>query len=595
MMKKMVFGVFLGLLLVSIGQNNAKMIVGNVDGDAQKFAFKTEMTLTKVQLADTDLGPAAAYEKNKEFVSDIIKPAKSFTSLGFEWNEFSLPDQSYVGIFVRVRQQNVWTDWYTAPRDGDHKDEGEENNQELGAQSSFLPVNVSDAYQYKILLTGDGAIAPIISNFSITTINAKEGTGVVVGKSRISAEITQDMISSQRVNIISRAGWGADESLRVYKGSEEVAPVQKLDPGYADKFSDELQIVKKVTTNEKGEKLSWPLEYTERVSKFIVHHTASTANLSNPRQAIRDIYYWHAMGRGWGDIGYNYVVDPQGNIYEGRYGGEKVIGAHAGKSNAGAIGISVMGNYETGEVSDASLTSLARLISEKSTINGIDPTGKSMFRGQMTNNVIGHRDVMSTSCPGKNLYDKLPLVAQLARASVSTTVEEPAFKKQKEKGYDFSDGSGILYVSLDPDQQKDLTITIKNTGTLTWTEQTSLVVNDYDSLKDSVQVLPPNGRITFPMTNPQFVFPGSYATFRVTLSGGFKSSLKTLKLVPIINGKTKLYKYIGISVQTTPAIFSYDVVASSPLPKAMKAGERSDAWIDLKNTGNVNWQSEGNV
>lgn len=554
----------------------------------QTQVFPVKWSLEKRELAS--LSPAAAYNSSSEHVSDIIRPKIAFSSVGLTWNEF-VPKGTNIGFEIHFLQDGVWSEWYAVPRDGDHKDEEGEQNQEAGAESAFLPVNMSEAYQYRVVLTGDGVTTPLISNINITAIHAREGQQT---RDHLSAEITQDMIPHDRIKIISRSEWGADESLRIYRGTEAVPPTVKLDAGYMDKFSDELQIVKKVTTNDKGDLLSWPLEYTEKVTKVIVHHTASTANLNNPKQAIRDIYQWHAIGRAWGDIGYNYVVDTQGNIYEGRYGGERVIGAHAGKSNAGSIGISVMGNYETGDVSDASLVALARLISEKTKIHGIDPTGKSMFRGQVTNNILGHRDVMSTTCPGKNLYDKLPFVAQLAKTELSTTVEETSFKKQKEAGFDFDDQSGIYYLSLDPEKEKNLTVNIRNTGTQTWNASTSLVVNDFDSLKDYIQVLPPSGRLTFPMESPRSINPGESATFSVKMAGGFKSSLKNVRIVPIINGKTKLNKYISISVQSTPAIFSYELVASSLPPKAMKVGERFTAWIDLKNTGNVNWQNFGN-
>lgn len=577
---------------LQIYTRNMSYVSGNIS--AQTQAFPSEWQLEKNLLASSlTLGShtsGTTYETSHEFLSEVTRPEISFTSVGIIWNEFA-PKGTSIDFEIRFDQDGRWSEWHKVPYDGDHKDVHGEYDQETGLQSAFLPINMSRAYQYRVTLMGDGSVTPIISNIRVTAINAKAGAE---SKSHISAEITQDMISHDRIKIIPRSEWGADESLRVYRGSETVPPTVKLDAGYMDKFSDELQVVKKITTNEKGELLTWPLEYPEKVTKIIVHHTASTANLDNPKQAIRDIAYWHTKGRGWGDIGYNYVIDPVGNIYEGRYGGEKVVGAHAGKSNTGAIGISVMGNYETGDVSDASLVALARLTSEKTKIHTIDPLGKSIFRGEMSNNILGHRDVMSTTCPGKNLYDKLLLVAQLAKTKLSTTVEEPNFSKQRDAGLDFEDESGILYLSLDPEVEKVIKVTIRNTGTVPWDAATSLVINDFDTLKDFIQVMPPPSRITFPMDTLQSVSPGQSATFTVKLAGGFKSALKTLKIVPLINGKTKLRKYIGLSVQSTPAIFAYEFVASSLPPSAMKVGEKFSAWIDLKNTGNVNWQNSGN-
>ncbi len=531
------------------------------------------------------------YDSYKESISDVVRPKIAFSGVGLTWNEY-IPEKTRGTIYIRLLQDGVWSDWIEAPRDIDHKNDDEKDLGPDGLQDAFLPVNRSDAYQYKVVLQGNGKDTPTMKNIRVTVINA-EDSPEVVAQSHLAAQITQDMIAPDRVQVISRGQWGADESLRVYHGDLPEAPVQKLDPDYQDKFSDELQIVRKITVNEKGELLSWPQEYPAKISKIIVHHTASTANLDNPKKAIRDIYSWHTKGRGWGDIGYNYIIDPYGNIYEGRAGGEMVVGAHAGKANTGSIGISVMGNYETGDVSEKSLVALTRLISEKTKIHGIDPTGRSAFRGQTTANVLGHRDVMSTSCPGKNLYDKLPLVAQLAKSSIKTTVEDTGFKKQKEKGYDFDDISGLLYVDLNPEQVKNVTITLKNTGTAAWDENTSVVVNDVSAIKEFMQVQTPPGRITFPMSGAHVVYPGNTATFTVTLIGGFKSSMRTISIVPIINGKVKLNKRMELSVQTTPAQFTYDVVSISSVPAVMKSGEKFIVTADLRNTGNVSWQNKG--
>lgn len=550
------------------------------------------ITIAKKLQAAIDPG-SGIYETKNEIISDIITPPIAFSALGFTWNEY-LPERTTASILVRYKQNGEWSSWSFIQRDIDHKEEEEEELHSDGVQSAFLPINPATAYQYKVLLLGAGTETPIVKNLKITLVNAKDAPGAVVKKTAVVAEITQNMIPSQRVNIISRSQWSADENLRVYRGDLPEPPVYKIDSEYQDKYSDELQITKKITTNEKGEMLSWPQEYPAKITKIIVHHTASTANLSDPKKALRDIYYWHTKGRGWGDVGYNYIIDPSGNIYEGRAGGEMVIGAHAGKANTGSIGISVMGNFETGVVSDASMIALTRLISEKTKIHGIDPVGKSVFRGQIMPNVIGHRDVMSTSCPGKNLYDKLPLIAQLARSSVVTTIEESTFRKQKLRGYNFEDVSGLLFVDLDPEQTKNLAITIRNTGTVTWGSETSVVVNDFESIKDFIQVQTPPGRLTFPMQSPRSIAPGDTATFQVAIAGGFRSSLKTLKIVPMINGKTKLMKRIEISVQTTPAQFTYDVVSTSQAPGVIKAGTPFTYVVDLKNTGNINWQNKGN-
>ena len=87
----------------------------------------------------------------------------------------------------------------------------------------------------------------------------------------------------------------------------------------------------------------WPSEY-QTVEHVIVHHTV-TPTFQDPLVAVRAIYYYHAVERGWGDIGYNYLVDHMGNVYEGRYGGENVVGGHAYQYAHGSSGIGLLGDF----------------------------------------------------------------------------------------------------------------------------------------------------------------------------------------------------------------------------------------------------------
>jgi hypothetical protein len=261
-------------------------------------------------------------------------------------------------------------------------------------------------------------VSPIIENIRFTYINARE-TIQPVSEMQVAAVTTKKTpskrTSSSPIKVMSRSEWGADESLRLYTGDSLEPELVKLDPDYYDKFKDELQIEKKITTDANGKLLTWPLEYAKNISKIVIHHTATVKNLDDPKKALRDIYYWHTISKGWGDIGYNYIIDQQGNIYEGRYGGEKVVGAHAGKANVGSIGIAMLGNYQENEVPEPVITSLVQLIKNKTSMYGIDPEGKSNFRGEDMPNIIGHRDVMSTACPGEKLYAYLPTIRSLVK------------------------------------------------------------------------------------------------------------------------------------------------------------------------------------
>ncbi|MGW2826871.1 peptidoglycan recognition protein family protein [Streptomyces sp. NPDC001443] len=184
-----------------------------------------------------------------------------------------------------------------------------------------------------------------------------------------------------RPRIVTRLGWGASETLR-----------------------------------EKG------FVYTSKVKAAFVHHTASgnTYTCSQVPSLIRGIYRYHVKSMGWRDIGYNFLVDKCGNIYEGRAGGvaKPVRGAHTLGFNTDSMGIAVLGTYGTTKPAAAAVTAVARLTAWKLGLFGANPRGKTYLTSGGGNlyrkgkkvrlNVIsGHRDGFATECPGRQLYGKL--------------------------------------------------------------------------------------------------------------------------------------------------------------------------------------------
>ncbi len=225
---------------------------------------------------------------------------------------------------------------------------------------------------------------------------------------------------SQRPKFISRRQWRADESLRVWK------PSRGLSRGIRSQVPEAKNIVKKLRPtiikrkNNKGKNLTWPLEKNKVLKKFVVHHTAeTTSKTTHPMELMRAIYYYHTITRGWGDIGYNYVIDRQGNIYEGRAGGAEIVGAHAAYYNVGTIGISLMGNFQIEKPTPQQVKILTLLLADHSNRYNI-PLGRSTYwLGKHTPNISGHRDVAKkghgTSCPGNNLHKLLPQIRKKAK------------------------------------------------------------------------------------------------------------------------------------------------------------------------------------
>ncbi|WP_236242515.1 peptidoglycan recognition protein [Streptomyces sp. CC228A] len=173
--------------------------------------------------------------------------------------------------------------------------------------------------------------------------------------------------------------------------------------------------------------------YAPAVKAAVIHHT-STPNgydcASVPR-LLRGLYAGHAFGRHWDDIGYNFLVDACGTIYEGRAGGvdRPVVGAHTKGFNEGTVGIAAIGTFTEGAtVPEPMLDAIARLVAWKLDPWGPDPRGtvalvstndESRYpRGTTARLPVvgGHTDGYQTRCPGAALYARLPdISARVAR------------------------------------------------------------------------------------------------------------------------------------------------------------------------------------
>lgn len=201
--------------------------------------------------------------------------------------------------------------------------------------------------------------------------------------------------------ITSRAGWGADES------------ISPEEPGYLP---------------------------DGKIKAVVVHHTAESNDYTCAQApaVVRGIYAYHVKQLKWKDIGYNFLVDKCGTVYEGRKGGVDlpVMGAHAYGFNSETTGISVLGTYTDTAPSTAAMTSVAKIAAWKLGQYGVDPTGtatltagadgtnyfrKSWVQGaQLSLPVIhGHRDGYNTQCPGDALYNQLATIRSWAGGPVA--------------------------------------------------------------------------------------------------------------------------------------------------------------------------------
>ena len=140
---------------------------------------------------------------------------------------------------------------------------------------------------------------------------------------------------------------------------------------------------------------------------------------------MRGIELYHVQGNGWNDIGYNFLVDKYGQVFEGRYGGidRAVVGAHAQGFNTGSVGVAVLGAYGTAKISDAARRALVDLLAWRLDLAHVDPLstltwlsgGNPRFPAKVPvflRAISGHRDTGFTECPGNAFYAQLPEIAR---------------------------------------------------------------------------------------------------------------------------------------------------------------------------------------
>ena len=212
--------------------------------------------------------------------------------------------------------------------------------------------------------------------------------------------------------IIARSAWGADETIR------------RAPPRYADS-----------------------------VRFALVHHTAGTNSYTRSQSAaiVRGIEIYHVKGNGWNDIGYNFLVDKYGQVFEGRYGGvdKNVIGAHAEGFNTGSFGVALLGTYTSAPPPAVAQTALENLLAWRLDVAHVDALstvtvasgGNPKYPAGVPvalRAVSGHRDTGPTTCPGNALYARLGAVASEASAIGLPKLYAPSVRGRLGRPVEFS-------------------------------------------------------------------------------------------------------------------------------------------------------------
>ncbi len=356
-------------------------------------------------------------------------------TIPFAANSIAIQAGFFDELRVRFKEDGMWSDWNSYKGESDVPD-GEKDAR------PYVQLFFHQAQALQIQTRGGN------DYISVTALSVPKSTEGSLGRVHMAAD--QMLQAPHIASAVSRSSW--------------------LDPGI------ELPASKQDTL--------WGKDYAQ-VKKFIVHHTATVIRDANNdgaitsddyKEAVRAIYVYHTYSRGWGDIGYNYIIDPDGSIWEGRAGGDGVVAGHARRSaactkfgvpnigfNDGTIGIAFLGTYDEGGISIAAYDALVRLIAQKSWEFNIDPADTGFFKDRIYPNILAHRDVDCTDCPGTTVYAGLPDIIRAAK----NTYDSLVVSTPRRIAAEFVD-SEPARIEMKPGESKDIVVRFRNTGTVAW-------------------------------------------------------------------------------------------------------------------------------
>src|SRR3954470_3693539 len=232
--------------------------------------------------------------------------------------------------------------------------------------------------------------------------------------------------------------------------------------------------------------------YASAVRFAVVHHTAGTNSYSasDSPAIVRGIERYHVLANGWNDIGYNFLVDKYGQVFEGRGGGitRNVVGAHAQGFNTGSTGVAVLGDYESGRISAAARAALVELLTWRLDLAHVDPLstvvytsgGNAKFRaGKLVTlrAISGHRDTGPSECPGRRAYALIPAIAKRVAATGLPKLYSPTVAGALGGPVRFQArlSSSLQWTITVVDQLKRVVASGKGTGSLVdWTWSSTL-------------------------------------------------------------------------------------------------------------------------
>ncbi|MFE5796561.1 peptidoglycan recognition protein [Streptomyces sp. NPDC056503] len=355
------------------------------------------------------------------------RDVRPFSLVGVVWDDPAAALHGTVQVRTRAAADGVWSPWQDVET---HNDEhGADPGSAEGAggtlRGSTAPLWVGDADGVEIRVRaeeGAGGTVPLPAGLRLELVDPGEAPAAPPPRTRTAAP-------PAALTAAEAAASGANSRLAPYGTTVIPAADPALAPEAAEPAAPKQPYIgprPKIITRkgwgadesirEKG------FVYTSTIKAAFVHHSATGNNYqcSEVPSVLRGIYRYHVKSSGWRDFGYNFAVDKCGNIYEGRAGGvaKPVLGAHTLGFNTNSMGVAVLGTFTSTTPPAAVVTAVARLTAWKLGLHGIDPKGTQTLvsgggnlytkgRKVTFHTIAGHRDGFATECPGGRLYNKL--------------------------------------------------------------------------------------------------------------------------------------------------------------------------------------------
>ncbi|MFC4055939.1 peptidoglycan recognition protein [Actinomadura syzygii] len=350
-------------------------------------------------LADLPDSGSTAKPAGRKVVGLPAARTEPFSLVGVTWDKPRDELRGTVRLRTRDARTGAWSGWRSVePASADAPDRGGRGG------TSGLWVGPSNGVEVRV--TGQGRTLP--DGLRVDLVDPETGR-TVAPKPRAAAPGTgmklvaattplAGPVTAPKPTIVPRSGWGADESI-----------------------------------------VRNPPTYDTSVQAAFVHHTDTGNDYTCAQSAsvIKSVFLYHVQSQGWDDIGYNFLVDKCGTVFEGRAGGVErpVHGAHTYGFNTDSTGIAVLGTYTAANdpqvpgvtPTKASLDGVAKIAAWKLGLTGVDPTAKTTLTSNVPDGkyplgqkvdfytISGHRDGFATACPGAQLYAALPAVRTAAK------------------------------------------------------------------------------------------------------------------------------------------------------------------------------------